>query len=104
MLYPNSFIWHVSINLGCDDCGAMPLYGLASDDLVFIFVTISHEGVLKLARRFDVLVGDSTCVLGLPLEVRPGKNSEHVSELDTGKEQAAARGKAISMKPHTQMT
>jgi len=40
------------------------VYGLASDGYVFIFVTISHEGVLKLSKRFDVLQGDLKVVLG----------------------------------------
>jgi hypothetical protein len=29
-----------------------------------LFVTISHEGVLKLSRAFDVLLGDLSIVLG----------------------------------------
>ena len=40
------------------------VYGLASDGYVFIFVTISHEGVLKLSKRFDVLQGGLKVVLG----------------------------------------
>jgi hypothetical protein len=40
------------------------VYVLASDGFVFIFVTISHEGVLKLSGAFDVLLGDLSTVLG----------------------------------------
>jgi hypothetical protein len=40
------------------------VYGLASDGYVFIFVTISHEGMVKLSRRFDILQGDMRNVLG----------------------------------------
>ena len=37
---------------------------MVSDGYVFIFVTISHEGVVRLSRRFDVLGDDTRVVLG----------------------------------------
>jgi hypothetical protein len=41
------------------------VYGVASDGYVFIFVTISHEGVVRLSRRFDIQQGeDMRVVLG----------------------------------------
>lgn len=61
-LYPNSlFTWHVSINLGSDDSDAIPL---STALLQMIFMTILHEGVLKMSKRFDVLHGDFKAVLG----------------------------------------
>ena len=42
----------------------LPINSLASDGYVFIFMTISHEGVLKLSKRFDVLQEDLKVVLG----------------------------------------
>ena len=40
------------------------VYGVATDGLSYVFVTITHEGVLKLSRVFDVMQGDLPIVLG----------------------------------------
>jgi hypothetical protein len=41
------------------------VYGVASDGYVFIFVTISHEGVVRLSRHFNIVQGeDMRVVLG----------------------------------------
>ena len=46
---------------GRRDCS---LYGLASDGRLFVFVMITHEGVLKLSRTFDISRGELETVLG----------------------------------------
>ncbi|KAF5379526.1 hypothetical protein D9615_006508 [Tricholomella constricta] len=40
------------------------VYGVATDGLSYIFVTITHEGVVKLSKVFDVLQGELPLVLG----------------------------------------
>jgi hypothetical protein len=40
------------------------VYGVVSDGYAFIFVTITHDGELKQSKRFDVVDGDITTVLG----------------------------------------
>ena len=40
------------------------VYGVASDGFVFMFVMITHDGVVKLSKRFDTLNGDLQVVLG----------------------------------------
>ena len=40
------------------------VYGAASDGYVFVFVTITHDGAIKLSRRFDITQGDMVIVLG----------------------------------------
>lgn len=40
------------------------VYGLATDGLLFVFVTITREGVLKKSRTFDVKLGNLSIVLG----------------------------------------
>ena len=40
------------------------VYGAASDGYVFVFVTITHDGAVKLSRRFDITQGDMAIVLG----------------------------------------
>jgi hypothetical protein len=35
------------------------VYGVASDGYEFIFVTISHEGIVRLSRGFNILQGDN---------------------------------------------
>ena len=40
------------------------VYGIATDGLSYIFVTITHEGVLKQSRLFNVMDGDLSTVLG----------------------------------------
>jgi hypothetical protein len=40
------------------------VYGCVSDGYSYIFVTITHEGVLKQSRRFEVTQGDMRTVLG----------------------------------------
>jgi len=40
------------------------VYGLVSDGYAFIFVTITHGGVLKQSRRFEITQGDILTVLG----------------------------------------
>lgn len=41
------------------------VYSLASDGFSPIFMTISHDEVVKLSRKFDVLLGDLRVVLGV---------------------------------------
>ena len=40
------------------------VYGVLSDGYAFIFVTITHDGVLKRSRQFEVTQGDTLTVLG----------------------------------------
>ncbi|KIL58496.1 hypothetical protein M378DRAFT_86420 [Amanita muscaria Koide BX008] len=40
------------------------VYGVATDSLSYVFVTITHEGVLKQSRQFNVMKGDLSTVLG----------------------------------------
>jgi hypothetical protein len=40
------------------------VYGVATDGLSYIFVTITHDGVLKESRQFNVMDGDLPTVLG----------------------------------------
>jgi len=40
------------------------VYGVVTDGFSFVFVTITHEGVLKKSRLFDVLHGNLPIVLG----------------------------------------
>ena len=40
------------------------VYGAVYDRLLLVFVTITHEGVLKMSRRFKVIEGDTLTVLG----------------------------------------
>jgi hypothetical protein len=40
------------------------VYGVATDGLSYVFVTITHEGVLKQSRLFNVMDGDLLTVLG----------------------------------------
>jgi hypothetical protein len=61
------------------------VYGVASDGYAFIFVTITHKGVLKQSRHFEITQGDTLTVLGclkyilemsasMSLNVTPKKN------------------------------
>lgn len=40
------------------------VYGVASDGYLFLFVMITHDGIVKLSRCFDVAAGDTLKVLG----------------------------------------
>jgi len=40
------------------------VYGVATDGLSYVFVTITHEGVLKESRLFNVMHGALSTVLG----------------------------------------
>lgn len=40
------------------------VFGVASDGYLFIFVTITHEGIIKVSKCFDVVAGDTLKVLG----------------------------------------
>lgn len=40
------------------------VYGVVSDGLLYAFVTITHDGVLKQSRRFGILEGDLETILG----------------------------------------
>jgi len=40
------------------------VYGVASDGYAFIFVTITHDGILKRSKQFDVEVGEIREILG----------------------------------------
>ena len=43
------------------DCS---VYGIASDGYAFYFVTITHEGVVKVSRRFSISWEDTQKVMG----------------------------------------
>ena len=40
------------------------VYGIATDGLEYIFVTITHQGILKMSKKFDIRCGDLETVLG----------------------------------------
>jgi len=40
------------------------VYGVATDGLLYVFLTITHEGVLKQSRQFDIMRGGLSTVLG----------------------------------------
>ena len=40
------------------------VYGVASDGYSFDFVMITHDGTIKISRRFDVAHGDTLKILG----------------------------------------
>jgi len=40
------------------------VYGVATDGLCYVFVTITHQGVIKKSRHFDIMQGDLATVLG----------------------------------------
>jgi hypothetical protein len=46
---------------GRNDCS---VYGVTSDGFCFIFVMITHEGVLRTSRRFNIQQGDLKTVMG----------------------------------------
>ena len=69
---------------GRNDC---TVYGVASDGFVFMFVMITHDGVLKLSKRFDALHGELTVVLGClnyilgkSAAMRPGVTPEKIDQ------------------------
>jgi len=49
------------------------VYGVATDGLKYVFVTITNEGVLLFSKQFDVMNGD--------LPVVSGEGNFHVAEL-----------------------
>ncbi|KAF8808660.1 hypothetical protein BYT27DRAFT_7188627 [Phlegmacium glaucopus] len=49
------------VNRGRSDTS---VYGVATDGLLYIFLTITHEGVLKQSKQFDIMRGDLPTVLG----------------------------------------
>ena len=40
------------------------VFGIATDGLSYIFVTITHQGDIKRSKQFDVMKGDLSTVLG----------------------------------------
>jgi hypothetical protein len=40
------------------------VHGVATDGLSYTFITITHEGVLKRSRQFNLMDGDLSIVLG----------------------------------------
>lgn len=46
---------------GRTDCS---VYGITSDGYEFYFVTITHEGVVKVSRRFSISRGEMNTVMG----------------------------------------
>jgi hypothetical protein len=40
------------------------VYGIATDGLSYVFVTIAHQGILRQSKLFNVLDGDLSTVLG----------------------------------------
>ena len=49
------------IGRGRTDCS---VYGIASDGYEFCFVTITHEGVVKVSRKFSISRGEMKTVIG----------------------------------------
>lgn len=49
------------INRGKSDCS---VYGVATDGFIYIFVTISHEGVMQMTKPFHVLYNELPTILG----------------------------------------
>jgi hypothetical protein len=49
------------INRGKRDCS---VYGIATDGLKYVFVTITNDGTLLFSKQFDVEKGDLPVVLG----------------------------------------
>jgi hypothetical protein len=58
------------------------VYGGVSNGFAFILLTITHDGVLKQSRRFEVTEGDMLTVLGMP-EVHAGDVGQYKSKCDT---------------------
>ena len=65
MLYLNllciSSLRQSRVNRGRSDTS---VYGIATDGLEYIFVTITHQGILKMSKKFDIRCGDLETVLG----------------------------------------
>ena len=40
------------------------VYGVATDGLKYVFVTITHEGVVRFSKQFDVMNGELPVILG----------------------------------------
>lgn len=49
------------INRGKPDSS---VYGAATDGLTYVFVSITHEGVLRFSKQFDVMAADLPIILG----------------------------------------
>jgi len=49
------------VNRGRSDTS---VYGIATDGLCYIFVTITHQGVIKKSKQFDLMHGALSTVLG----------------------------------------
>jgi len=49
------------IGRGRTDCS---VYGITSDGYEFCFVTITHEGVVKVSRKFSISRGEMKTVIG----------------------------------------
>lgn len=77
------------------------VYGVASDGYLFTFVTITHQGVLKRSKQFDITVGpgDLATVLGclkylleksasMTPNLSRERNSEHPMDVDGGEDPA----------------
>lgn len=59
------------------------VYGAVSNGFAFILLTITHDGVLKQSRRFEVTEGDMLTVLGrlkymleMPVSISPNVTPE----------------------------
>jgi len=49
------------VNRGRSDTS---VYGVVADGLSYVFLTITHEGILKQSRQFDIMRGGLSTVLG----------------------------------------
>jgi len=68
-----SFTSRAFVNRASTEQKNFSVYGVATDGLKYVFVTITNEGVLLFSKQFDVMNGD--------LPVVSGEGNFHVAEL-----------------------
>ena len=80
-------ISHASARLDCNKTEVMPLSMAFLPMVIFIFVTITHDGTVKVSREFDIQQGDMTLVLGclryileMTIETSPDGTPERYGE------------------------
>ncbi|KIJ98087.1 hypothetical protein K443DRAFT_104520 [Laccaria amethystina LaAM-08-1] len=59
------------------------VYGVATDGLSYVFVTITHEGVLKKSRLLDIMQGKLSTVLGCLQYLHLGDGDGYASKFDS---------------------
>jgi hypothetical protein len=57
------------------------VYGVASDGYSFLFLTITHDGVLKESKHFELMSGDVQLVLGCLKHILEMASKEDAGEL-----------------------